>query len=511
MTTPATPGATSVSLLRWLPSPLVLYGAALSAIVVVIVAVRGLRDPDYFWHERTGRLIAETGQVPTVDTFSFTWHGHPWTAHEWLSELLIHHLSSAGGALVTSIFFGLVTAATFVLLAVVLHRRGVGMLAVVLTTALGAYVTMSYATVRPQAISWLFLAILLAILLEARADRPRLMLAVPPLFVLWANLHGLWVVGLGVLGLYVLFTLFGGTPMASARRWALGALIGAALASMLTPAGPVGILYPLRYVDAGDWGLRYIAEWQSPNFHDASHLGLLALILGVALTGGRGAAKWTVALSTVGLVMALLAVRNAPVAAVLCAPALAHGLEPVLSRWTSRRRALSARPRSPSEQVARRVMELVLATIVVAAAIVIIPALPGVGAGGDLRDKYPVAGVDVLERVDPTARVLAEYGWGGYVIWRLHDEGARVFVDGRNDMYDQSILDDYVAIRSADPGWAELVEEYEVEAILLPPEAALVRGPAQTAGWCEEYSDDVQILLLPCAEGGATDEADAGG
>lgn len=510
MTTIAAHRASPVPLLRWLPSPLVLYGAALTTIVVVIVAVRGLRDPDYFWHETTGRLIAETGRVPTVDTFSFTWQGRPWTAHEWLSELLIHHLSSVGGALITSIFFGLVTAATFVVLAVVLHRRGAGMLAIVATTGLGAFVTMSYATVRPQAISWLLLAVLLAILLEARADRPRLMLVVPPLFVLWANLHGLWVVGLGVLGVYVLFTLFGGTPMARARLWALGALAGASLASMLTPAGPVGILYPLRYVDAGDWGLLHIAEWQSPNFHDASHLGLMALILLLALTGGRGAPRWNVALSLIGLVMALLAVRNAPVAAVLCAPALAYGLDPTLRRLASRRRSVAERPRSPTEQVARRGMELVLTTIVVVSAIVIIPSLPGVGAGADLGEEYPVAGVDALERVDPTARVLAEYGWGGYVIWRLHDGGARVFVDGRNDMYDQSILEDYISIRSADPDWEDLIEQYGVEAILLPPDAAVTRGPARTAGWCEEYRDDAQVLLLPCAGEAATDEVAAG-
>jgi hypothetical protein len=110
---------------------------------------------------------------------------------------------------------------------------------------------------------------------------------------------------------------------------------------------------------------------------------------------------------------------------------------------------------------------------------------------------FPVAAVDRLQEVDPDARVLAEYHWGGYVIYRLFDSGARVFVDGRNDMYDERILEDYVSIRNAADGWEGLLSSYGADAILLPPEAALTAGAAQDAGWCEEHRDDVAVLLLP--------------
>ena len=92
--------------------------------------------------------------------------------------------------------------------------------------------------------------------------------------------------------------------------------------------------------------------------------------------------------------------------------------------------------------------------------------------------------------------MFAEYGWGGYVIWRLHDQGAHVFVDGRNDMYSQQVLEDYSAIRAADPGWQELAARYNVDAILLPPDTTLTRGPANDAGWCEVLRDERQVLYL---------------
>jgi hypothetical protein len=122
----------------------------------------------------------------------------------------------------------------------------------------------------------------------------------------------------------------------------------------------------------------------------------------------------------------------------------------------------------------------------------------GIGEGGERKvaAKYPVEAVNRLKSVMPDARVLAEYGWGGYVIHELYGRGGRVFVDGRNDMYDQRILEDYDAIKSADSEWTTLVDRYGVDAILLMPTAAVTRGPAEAAGWCEAYRDERQVLYL---------------
>ena len=98
----------------------------------------------------------------------------------------------------------------------------------------------------------------------------------------------------------------------------------------------------------------------------------------------------------------------------------------------------------------------------------------------------------------PHAHLLAEYGWGGYAISRLSPTGGRVFVDGRNDMYDQRILEDYSHIRGADPGWQSLVARYGVEAMLFPPGAPITKGPATDADWCESYRNGAQVLLVPC-------------
>ena len=129
-------------------------------------------------------------------------------------------------------------------------------------------------------------------------------------------------------------------------------------------------------------------------------------------------------------------------------------------------------------------------------ALIAVPHSPGAQISADIAKRFPVAAVDQLERTDPSLNVLAEYGWGGYVIYRLHDQGGRVFVDGRNDMYSEKVLEDYSAIRNADDGWQALARSYGVQALLFPPDVPLVRGAAQSAGWCQAYRDATQVLLL---------------
>jgi len=480
--------------LRRLPSPMVIMAIAVGGVMFALTVAKGVQDPDYFWHLTTGKLIAETGRVPSVDPFSFTWLGQPWTPHEWLSELLIFRLVDGLGRIGALLVFGLFAPAIFGVLAAAFARQGARVLAVALPFALGAFTLIPYVTLRPQAISWLMLAGLVWFLLEAGADHPRRFLLLIPWFAVWANLHGLYVVGLGVVGMYLLFTLAGRTAMSPARNWVVAGVFGAIGASMLTPAGPIGILYPLRYVEGGDWGLANIQEWQSPNFHEPAHFAFLALIVAVGLNGGRSTPGWLVALSWIGIAMGLAALRNVPVAVVLSMPTLVLGLEARLRERSERK---PSKPMSPSRALGRRWIELAAAVAIAVGSIaVLVPRDMNASIDSNLAKRFPIDGVDRLLELAPDANVLAEYGWGGYVIWRIHDVGGHVFIDGRNDMYSQRVLEDYSAIRAADPGWEELAEQYGVEAILLSPETTLTRGPAAAAGWCEVLRDEREVLSL---------------
>jgi hypothetical protein len=389
----------------------------------------------------------------------------------------------------TLVAFALIPVLVLAVLGWALRRHGVRVVAFALAAAPVAFVLAPYLTVRPQAISWLLLAALIALLLELRAQRPAVVLLLAPLFVLWANLHGLWVIGLGVVVAYVLMTLAGRTPMATAKGWMLGGAVAAILATALTPAGPAGILYPLRYVNAGDWGLAHIREWQSPDFHDPIQLGLLAILSLLLLNGGRATPGWLQLVSWAGVVMVLLAVRNAPIAALFALPTLAFGLD---DRLRDRKRPGKVPP--ATVQLGRRLIETALVgAVVIGALLIMLPGSPGLEPD---PDRFPVAATDRLLELDPDARAFVEYGWGGYAISRLYPAGGRVFIDGRNDMYDDTILETYSATRATEDGWADALQRWDVTAILLPPSAPLTAAAVEDAGWCEAYRDQVAALVV---------------
>jgi hypothetical protein len=190
--------------------------------------------------------------------------------------------------------------------------------------------------------------------------------------------------------------------------------------------------------------------------------------------------------------MTLLALRNGAVAAIIGAPAIAVGIDSALRDWRPEQRRYA-----PSVARRRRILELIMAAVVAVAGIVIfMPRDPAVAVDRSIERELPVQGVELLRDRLADGRILAWYGWGGYVGNHLYDTGGLVFVDGRNDMYDQAILEDYNHVRLADEGWEAIVDRYQVDAMLFPPDEPITKGLAEIAGWCEAYRDPNEVVYL---------------
>ncbi len=462
-------------------SPILPLTVGLAGLLSSLAIIRGLFDPDYFWHLATGRLILETGRIPSVEPFSFTWAGRPWVPDQWLADVLLDLMRRGLGAGLTLLLFGILAAAAIGIVGESVRRSGVRGTAIVAVSLLTAATLATQVTARPQVLSFPLLALTIAILIRAGPESPRLLWLLPPIFLAWANLHGFFVIGLGIGFVYLVATFLGRTPMASRRSVVLGVAVACLVATAVTPSGPAGIPYALAFGDPNDWGARNIAEWQSPNFHDPQFLPFLVSVVLLLFLGLRAVPGWLQVVALVGVAAGLIAIRSIGVGALMLMPALTIALDRRLPQ-------LRAQP----ERRGRRWVETCAAVLFATSAVTssLLRAPIGVGPG------LPVAGVAVLRAVDPGARVLARYGWGGYVIDELYPLGGRVFVDGRMHKYAPDVLADYEAIVDADPRWELLVARYRVEAILLRVDTTLVKGIAQRAGWCEAYRDRLQVLLL---------------
>ena len=189
-------------------------------------------------------------------------------------------------------------------------------------------------------------------------------------------------------------------------------------------------------------------------------------------------------------VMAVLSIRHAEVMAIFGAAVLADGLSSLLADVTGEktRRGLGA---LRDYEVAHG--GAMLAAVLASLAVLSIRGWPP-GAGYD-ASRFPVEMVAALKKaqVRPLGPVLAPDFWGGYLV--LEWPVAKVFVDGRSDMYGDEFIERYAAIYSARPGWQRALEDAAVGWALLPQDAPLGKAMEADPAWTLWGSDSTTVVF----------------
>jgi len=459
------------------------------------MTARNAVDPDLWWHLRTGQWIVETGHVPHSDPFSFTRAGHAWVSHEWLSEVAFYELWKHGGAAALIVFSAIVTTAGFMLLYLrCLPGAGKKHWAAV-ATVFGALASAPSWGVRPQMFTFT-LASLLLWLVESGEDRPRLLLWIPPLFLLWLNLHAGFALGLVLLLAYgvglIMETAIGETPWQQARPIVLRVLLLLLACLALVPLNPSGAqLYRYPFDTLRSPGMRsFIVEWHSPNFHEWLYRPFLLvwlLVLTVLATSrSRPRGRVIVPLLLTSFA-ALDAVRHIPIFVLVAIPVIAAAL-PAASTSSV------VPPRRPNSS---RLRPLFNGAVVILIALFALAKWVSLARNQDAREaeQFPEKAVAFLRAGDYPQKVFAYYDWGGYAVWRLYP-AYRVFVDGRADLYGDDLLHQFQTVVQLRTGWRDILEAWKVGAVLVPPSCAIAQALLLDPEWHVAFSDSKAIVLL---------------
>jgi hypothetical protein len=110
-------------------------------------------------------------------------------------------------------------------------------------------------------------------------------------------------------------------------------------------------------------------------------------------------------------------------------------------------------------------------------------------------EQFPKRAVAFLGASNQPRRVFVYYDWGGYAIWKLYPE-YRVFVDGRADLYGDDLLRQFKTAVELRTGWRDVLDNWEVEAVLVPPSCALAQALLLDPDWRAAFRDSKAILLL---------------
>jgi hypothetical protein len=452
-----------------------------------------LQDGDTLWHIAAGQWIFQHGAVPTQDVYSHTMRGAAWTAHEWLSEVILAAAHQAGGWSLIVAIAALAFAGTIALLTRAL-LRWLEPIYVLLFVTLAVLMTASHLLARPHVLAMPLMMVWTIELVHAsEAGRaPRLWLL--PVMTLWANLHGGFTLGIALAFAFAIESLLAARReqrlSASAKSW--GIFLAMAVASALfTPHGTQGLWFTWQTLFESSYALGRIGEWRSPNFQTFQPLELW-LLAGLALTMYQGLRLPPIRLVLLlGLLhLALKHIRNVELVGLLTPLIVAS---PLAAQWRQAQQAKQqlegadrlfrklAQPAGDGA-ILMSLLVLVAMTLWLARSRPIEP--PEVAA--------PVLAVQAAQTAGIKGPVLNSYGWGGYLIY----SGIPPFIDGRADIYGDSFFKQYseaLELRSSD-GLPNLLTKYKITWTLLGPDSAAVAMLDHLPQWRRLYSDKMAVV-----------------
>jgi hypothetical protein len=344
-----------------------------------------------------------------------------------------------------------------------------------------------------------------------RVNTHQLFLRLVPLTMLWSNLHGGFLAGLTLIGIYFVGNILRAIvddplfrPMLLRRGITLG-ILGATctLATLLNPNGWKLHQHLLGFLLSSS-RVHFTSEWNSANFHFAGMRGfaLQLLVLGFMLVVVRRPwATTDLLLIAFWLYSSLNAMRNVPIFALIATPIFAEHLS---AGWRDMRDSTWSRWfRRVSNDVGtlnRAAGGNGLVAIVMTAMLLIL-AKPALVGGHPIVEteispnRFPVATVNYLRAHSQMVHgeMFNEDGWGGYLILRLPEH--KVFIDGRDDFYDETLLHEFTDVSHLTPAWENVLGKYHVGWTILPVQHPLNRILEMRTDWQLIFSNQEAIVF----------------
>lgn len=474
-------------------------------LVLLVLAISGimrppkqvLLDSDIWFHLADAQILFTTHHFIRVEPYSFTVAGERWIDPEWLAEtpfwLGYSWLGLRGIFLVTSLSLY----ATIVLV----YFRGYWMSghagAAFWTAALGYILMTVNAGPRTILFGYLAMSMEVAILEAAERGKPRLLWLLPPLFLVWINLHGSWVIGLGLLVLYYLcgsISVNKGVFEQAAfrgkdRNRLLLVLLACFAALWVNPYGWRLIWYPIGMMMNQKLNIATVAEWQPLNLNMLdSKAAVLAIALMIVANCVKGR-RWKVyelAFILFAWYAAFAHARFLFLASVITIPTLARDAA----------RSLFAKPNEKTIPA----MNALIAAGVVCAVAYLFPNETSMQK--DLALAQPV---QIVAAIQPSWRTFNVDIAGDFMALNSRPD----FMDTRYDTFEEhGEFRDYLEVMQFHEPF-KILEKYRIDHALLLSDMPLAYLLEHTPGWrivMREGAGDRTYLLFARNSGAAPDQ-----
>ena len=441
---------------------------------------------DLAYQIRAGAIMLHTHRLIRTDSFTYTAAGRPWVDQQWGGQVLLAWIFRLGGwSLLALVRAGLV-GVVFLLVYVCCRELGASKRLAAGLTIASFFVGIGALSLRPQLFGMVLFAVTVWILARRRRS-PSLMWAIPPIVILWANLHGSFVLAPLLVGLAAVEDRVDRRP--GLRR----TLLVGAVSLAATTVNPFGLriwAYVASLSTNPNVTMR-IAEWQPPELRGYPGASFFISVAAVAavLAIRRRSTPWP-CLLTLGVffVIGLLAVRGIFWWAVIVPPTLV--------------RTFDDRPMRSGEREWTNLLNTAFALGLVAIGMIFLPFWRPVatigGEGGSIVGDAPAGLTRELRSLplQPGERIFSPQIYGSWFELELPDHP--VFVDSRIEIFPTPVWDEYTAITSAREGWQEILARRDVRVVVADGDqmAKLLPVIQDDPSWRLVYTDlDGSIYL----------------
>lgn len=413
-------------------------------------------DPDFGWHLKMGEIISTSG-IPATDPFSYTMPSFPYIDIQWLTNVLFKILypliGMPGLSLIYSFF-------AFLALFVILKGNSAKFPFWEIPIILALAILFGYFGVRPQIASWFLWAIFLSIVLNRQRWR-KWRYFLPAITAIWVNLHGSFALSVVTLFLVGIIRLW----QRKLKMNFVLIFVLCILATFINPYGPR--IWHEVWLQVSDSSLRWkILEWQpaifSFNLPFICYFGLSVTLVWI---NRKRFSLEELGLFVFFLLQGLGSVRHVPLWVILSLPMTVRAFGYTLDKI---KKIPFAKERF------RKVYRWTLYGSLIIAASQFLLGFLGAKALSE-KNFYPKEAIYFLERNLPSGEIFSDYGWGGYLIWKLPQK--KVFIDGRMPSWRWSqnpleesdyVMKDYVDVLGGKIQYKDVFEKYGVEVVLWP-------------------------------------------
>ena len=469
-------------------------------IIYFLTASQSHADWDLWARLAVGKMFFATGSVLKHDIFAYTPTKPIWIDHEWLSGVVFYYLVDKFGDL------GLCLLKVVLLFSVFLSIFKLNQLkfpeqnqyriiyyAFFLYAILFGFLT----TIQSHCFTFLFFALWMYLLELVKRENNRLIWLFPATMVLWANLHGGFLAGLGLVFLYSI-----GEAL-NRRKFAKYILI-LVISALATLINPYGVKYLPYLIEAVTMQRPFLTEWIPLDLFGPFSLAFGFKIFAVftlftlpyMLLKKFKEINWAeILILAATFWISLQHIMHNIFFIIASAGYITGYFYQAFDFYTKQIQAVF------QYKIIRRTLKITdfviygLIILIGALTIHFVPLKVKVDSG-----RFPVKAVNFIQQNNLSGNLLVLFNWGSYALWQLYPQ-CLVAVDGRYDgVYPESLINEVARFHYAGKDWDDLMTKHHADIILINTDYAVYNKLIKLEDWRVVYKDDTSAVFIPVSK-----------